>query len=120
MDRFSRKHLSDDAVLTDLKSRAADERRSTAQLLASIAEVDARRLFVPAGCSSMFVYCVSELHFSESAAYDRIEVARLARRFPALFEAFEQGRLHLTAIRTLGPVLTHGTVDELIAAAAHK
>ena len=34
-------------------------------LLADIAEFDARKLYRPAGYSSMFAYCVGSLHRSE-------------------------------------------------------
>src|SRR5437870_1414487 len=88
--------------------------------LAHIAEVDARRLYVPAGFPSMFLYCVHELHFSEEAARKRSHAARAARRFPAIFSAVAEGRLHLSAVVTLAPHLTEDTADELLAAAAHK
>jgi hypothetical protein len=52
---------------------------------------------VPAGCSSMHAYCVEHLHLSDDAAAKRIHAARAARRFPALFGALTEGRLHLTA-----------------------
>ena len=87
--------------------------------LAHIVEVDARRLYVPAGFPSMFLYCVHELHFSEEAARKRIHAARAARRFPAIFSAVAEGRLHLSAVVTLAPHLTEDTADELLAA-AHK
>ena len=36
-----------------------------AELLAHLGEVDARRLYLEEGCSSMFVYCQRVLHFAE-------------------------------------------------------
>jgi hypothetical protein len=54
------------------------------ELIVAIGEVDARRLYRGESCSSMFVYCTRVLHLSEHAAYDRIEPARLARRFPSV------------------------------------
>ena len=90
-----------------------------AMLLAHIAEVDARRLYVAAGYPSMHAYCVDELRFSDEAAFLRLTAARTARQFPALFAEVAEGRLHLTAIRLLAPHLTPENVDELIAASAH-
>ena len=63
-----------------LKTHAAGERTHTAEHLADIAEVDERRLYVPAGYSSMHAYCVGELHLTEDAAYKRIQVARAGRK----------------------------------------
>jgi hypothetical protein len=93
---------------------------TTAELLAHIAEVDARRLYLPAAYPSMFQYCVEELHLSEDTAAKRIQAARVARRFPILFDAIAQGRLHLSAVVLLAPHLTEGTADELVAAATHR
>ena len=93
---------------------------TTAALLAHIAEVDARRLYVPAGYPSMHAYCVEELRLSEDAAYKRIQAARAARQFPALFVAVAEGRLHLAAACLLAPHLTPGNAEELIEAATHR
>src|SRR5262245_8324945 len=67
----SRTHLSDDALLRDLATATARERGATAEVLALIAEVDDRKLYLPAGYASMYAYCVGELHLSEDAACKR-------------------------------------------------
>ncbi len=113
-------HLGDAVLVRDLNSLVARERGDTAAVLAHIAEVDARRLYLPAGCPSMRAYCVAELHFSEDAAYKRIQAARAARQFPTLFTALAEGRLHLTGLGLLAPHLTPENVAELLAAAMHK
>ena len=74
--------LSDLELLSTVKTLVADERQATAQLIAALAELDARRLYLGEGCSSLFAYCTQVLHLSEHAAYGRIEAARAARRFP--------------------------------------
>jgi hypothetical protein len=113
-------HLSDAVLLRDLAALVAQDRLTTAVLLAHIAEVDARRLFVPAGYPSMHAYCVDELHQSEDAAYRRITAARAGLEFPALFAALAEGRLHLAAVSLLAPHLTHENVNELIEVATHR
>jgi hypothetical protein len=120
MSDFALAHLSDRNLLDELTKLVAAERVSTAALLAHIAEVDARRLFLPAACPSMYVYCVQVLRLSGDAAYRRITAARAARRFPVLFEAVADGRLHLTAVVMLAPHLTRENVDELVAEASHR
>jgi hypothetical protein len=65
----------------------------------------------------MYAYCVGALGLSEGAAFRRVQSARAARRFPALFDAVASGRLHLTAISMLAPHLRESNADELIAAA---
>src|SRR5437867_2003251 len=68
----------------------------------------------------MFLYCVHELRLSEDAAYKRIQAARVARQFPAIFDAVAEGRLHLTGVGQLAPYLSPETADGLLEAAAHK
>jgi len=113
-------HLSNLVLLRNLAALVATDCGTTAELLAHIAEVDARGLFASEGFPSMFAYCVQVLHMSEDAAFKRIRAARAARQFPAIFEAVAEGRLHLTAVVFLAPHLTPENAEELLAAATHK
>ena len=120
MSTYSLTHLSDRDVLDGLAALVAADRQTTASLLAHLAEVDERKLYLPAACSSLHVYCVQVLHLSEDAAFKRIRAARAARRFPAIFAAVADGRLHLAAVVLLAPHLTDQDADELIVAASHR
>jgi hypothetical protein len=64
MSRYTLTHLTDSSLLRELESLVSQERSTTALLIAHLDEVDARRLYAPAGYPSMFEYCVEELHFS--------------------------------------------------------
>jgi hypothetical protein len=112
--------LSDDELLVRVEHLAQSERRATARLVAHLSELEERRLHLAQGCSSLFTYCTEVLHFSESAAYNRIEAARIGRKFPALLEALADGSLHLAAIRLLAPHITADNVEELLLAAKHR
>jgi hypothetical protein len=57
---------------------------------------------------------------SEDMAYKRIQAARAARRFPDIFPAVADGRLHLTAVVLLAPHLSPETAEGLLIAARHK
>src|SRR5436309_7905194 len=94
MCTYSLSHLSDSALLRDLATLVAHDRATTARLLAHLAEVDERRLYLPAAYPSIYAYCVGELRLCEQAAFKRIRAARTARRFPAIFAALAEGRLH--------------------------
>ena len=107
-------------LLADLAEMVSRDRASTAELLAYLSEVDGRRLFRPAGYPSMYAYCVGELHLSEQAAYKRIYAARVTRRFPAVFAALSEGRIHLAGVCLIAPYLKSGNVDELLAMATHQ
>ncbi|TMQ73964.1 MAG: HNH endonuclease, partial [Candidatus Eisenbacteria bacterium] len=93
MKTYSFPQVSEPALLRDCETVHARERGVTAQALAYLAEVDARKAYVPAGYDSMFAYCVGALRLSEQAARKRIHAARAARRFPAIFPAVAEGRL---------------------------
>ena len=113
-------HLSDNVLLRNLIALVTQDRHTTASLLAHIAEVDSRRLYAPAGYSSMHAYCVEGLGLSEDAAYKRIQAARAARQFPAILDAITKGRLHLSGACLLAPCLTQENAEELLAESAGR
>ncbi len=111
--------LSDDELLRRLTELLRNSRRVEAELIAHIAEVDRRRLYAR-HASSLFVYCAEVLHLSEAEAYLRIEVARASRKYPVLLEMLADGRLHLSGIATLAPILTQANIDSVLTRATHK
>lgn len=113
-------HLSDQALLAEVKVAAGREREATARLIALLAEVDERRLYLGEGCSSLFTYCTQVLHLSEHAAYGRIEAARAARRFPVVLELLCDGLLTLTAVTLLAPHLTPANHRDVLNDARHR
>src|SRR6188508_3283533 len=64
--------MSDVEVVARLVELLREERRLTAAVLAHLGEVEARRLYLPAACSSMHVYCIRVLGMSEDQAFKRI------------------------------------------------
>ncbi len=109
--------LSDGDLLAEVARLAACEREATAALVALLAEVDARRLYLGEGCASLFTYCTQRLNLSEHAAYHRIEGARAARAFPIILEHLRSGALTLTTVTLLRPHLTVENHERLLAAA---
>ena len=120
MSAYSLSHLPDPVLLRNLAALVDRDRATTATLLAHLAEVDARRLYLPAAHPSMYSYCVHELGLSEDSAYKRIQAARTARQFPTIFELLADGRVHLSAVCLLAPHLTAGNARELLEAASHR
>ena len=117
-DSLSR--LSDAELLIEVKRLAAIEREATADLIRSLAEVEARRLHLAIGCSSMFGYCTQVLHLSEHAAYARIAAARAATRFPVVMNLLIEGAITLTTVTLLGRHLTAENHAALLESARHK
>ncbi len=124
MKSYSRSQYADDSLLSIVSTRVALDRDTTAELLADLGEIDARKLYVPLGYESMSLYCQRELLMSEDTALRRIAVARTAREFTSIYPAVADGRLHLTAVLLLTPYLSQSVTpeaaDELLAVAAHR
>lgn len=114
------RHLEDAELLQRLRSIVLQARRSLATELCHIGEVEARKLHLGLGYSSMHAYCTRTLGYSESAAFRRITVARLLRRFPPIGEYVADGTLHLTALTMLGTTLTQENHREMLARARGK
>ncbi len=120
MKTYALSHLTDQVLVQALATLVARGFAHTADLVPHIAEVDSRKLFLPAAHPSMFSYCVNVLHFSEQAAYKRIRVARMARKFPTIYDALAEGRVHMSGLVLLKPFMTRRNVDELLAAVTHR
>jgi len=112
--------VTDDQLLERLKDLVAQSNRLEADLVAHIGEVDERRLYARFAFSSMFAYCTQALHLSEAVAYRRIAVARAARQYPVLLAMLRDGRLHLTGMALLAPLLTDGNCESVLARASHR
>ena len=113
-------HLSDQDLLAEVKGLAETERLATARLIAALAELDARKLYLGEGCSSLFTYCTQVLRLSEHAAYGRIEAARAARRFPVILELLSDGAVTLTTVGLLSQYLTPDNHRSVLASARLK
>jgi hypothetical protein len=112
--------LSDHDLLAHLHLAAQAEHQATAHLVALLIELDSRRLYLGEGFPSLFAYCTDALHLSEPAAYNRIEVARAARRFPIILDGLATGELTLASIKLLAPHLTPENHRDVLTRARHK
>jgi hypothetical protein len=114
------KGLSDDDLLRGLLAIRGRERLAVAQVVAHLAEVEARGLHLRTGSPSLFDYCVRRLAMSEGEAFRRITAARLARRFPTILGQLACGDIHLCALCELRDFLTPGNHLELLSEASGK
>jgi hypothetical protein len=112
--------LSDDDLVAELKHLAARERADASALVARFAELDTRDIQLRQGYGSLFAYCRDVLSLSEHEAYNRIEVARAARRFPVILEMLAEGAVSLTSVRLLAPHLTPENHRSVLASARGK
>src|SRR5215471_1841484 len=98
--------MSNRELLVETRRIVDVGRRTTAELLALLGELDARKLYRAEGHSSLFTYCTTVLHLSEPSAYSRITAARAARIFPTILARLEKGEVTLTTITLLASHLT--------------
>ena len=112
--------LSDTDLLSHLQALASQARVTLARLLATLGEVEERRLHLEAACSSLFDFCIQRLGMSEGEAFRRITAARIARRFPAVLECIERGELHLSSVVLLRDYLTVENHAQLLREASGK
>lgn len=112
--------LADDALLQETERLAAQERWTTAELIAALVEIDARRLYRQEGCSSTSMYCRRVLGLSEHATYDRVNAARKARHFPVILDRLAAGTLTLSNLTLISPLLEADTCEELLHAVENK
>ena len=101
----SLQHLTDDELIGRIATLNGTERRAAADLVAHLAEMEARDLHLALGYSSLYAYCRAVLHLSEHESYNRMEAARISLRFPVVLAMLAEGVVHLTAVRLLAPHL---------------
>ncbi len=118
--RYCLGRLGNQQLLAALKALVQEESELTSDLLAHLAELDERRLYLELGFPSLFAYCTESLGLSESSAGRRITAARVGRRFPGVFAAVARGELNLSILCALNPYLDPENASELFDACGGK
>jgi len=93
------------------------ERRCATDVIEHLVEIDRRRIYLDAACSSLSSYCTERLGYSEDEAAVRVRVARLAARCPQVLEELRDGKLHLSGLALLAQYVTAENADALVAEA---
>ncbi len=99
-----------------LRRRALQPRRITALGASSYL----RNGVLSLGYSSLFVYVTDKLHYSESAAYRRIEACRLLGKYDGVEESLKEGKVTLTTLLLIKPILTSENAAQVIEQVAYK
>lgn len=112
--------LNDDELVNALPKLALREQEATADLLAHLAELEARQLYAALGFHSMWEYCLVALGMCRTTAWRKLTAARICRRFPGNFAKIASGELQVAAIAELNRYLTDDNGVELLAACIGK
>lgn len=92
----SLKKKNNDRLISDLKTLVANEREVLTQILHTIREVEARKLYLAKGFATLFAFMTQFLGYSESAAQRRIQAMRLIKDIPEVEVKIESGKMSLT------------------------
>src|SRR5215471_6180241 len=103
------RRLPNEPLIEQARLALTNERMATAVLVAALAEIDARQLYLARGHSCLRAFCLHELGISDGTAGRRIVAARAVRRFPLALDYLADESLGLTTLTVLAPALTVST-----------
>jgi hypothetical protein len=95
-DRYQLVALGNEQLVTALSELVRRENDALSDLLAHLAELDERYLYLDLGFTSLFAYCTERLGFCKSSAGRRIAAARVCRKYPEAFVRVANGELQLS------------------------
>jgi hypothetical protein len=119
-DRYRLVALGNEQLVAALARLVRRENDALSDLLAHLAELDERRLYLDLGFSSLFAYCTETLGFCKSSAGRRIAAARVCRRYPEAFARVARGELQLSVLSVLAQYLMPENATELFEACNRK
>jgi len=96
------------------------ERQIVVELVLALADFDRQRGYIELGYSSLWDYVSRALGQSETMTHYRVRAARFVQRFPQAVEPLRAGRLCITTLATLAPVVTEANCDDVLAEAMGK
>ena len=113
-------NLDDEKLWHQSIAAARQEKQSSAAVIAHIAEVRRRMLFLVHACKSLYDYCRTVLGFSEAESYLRSQVAGACGRHPELLADLAEGKISLCVASKLAAQLTEKNKKELLPACHGK
>jgi 5-methylcytosine-specific restriction endonuclease McrA len=96
-----------------------DQKRKV-DFLYYLAEADKRKLYAKEGYSSLFNWLTGKYRLSEPTALKRIQVARLAHKFPFLYRDIRQGKYTLTVLSRISKFVKGYNAHLVFAIAENK
>lgn len=97
--------MTDQQLVFKLQSLVKEERRITHEILVLIKEAEYRKIYAERGYPSAFEWLVKEFGYSESAAYRRIQAARLLGAVPEVGDKLQSGEVNLSTLAKVQSVI---------------
>ncbi len=94
-ESFFFQSVSNDELLSGLKTKVENERKLLMEILYALREVEARRLHLEIGYPDLYQFAMKELGYSAGAAHRRISAMRLLKTVPEIAPKLESGELGL-------------------------
>jgi hypothetical protein len=111
--------LTNDELIDQVATWAARVARGEAQLLALIAELDAREAWAGHGVASCAHWLSFRLGWSPTTARERVRVAKALIGLPLVQEAFAAGRVTYSQVRAITRAATPESQESWLALARH-
>src|SRR5262249_45627775 len=111
-----------DEVIANLKSLRLKENEANAEIVRHLSLLDKDESYRESSFSSLYSLCTSEkgLHYSEGAAYRRVQAARLMHSDPEVYEKLRTGKRSLCAAAEICRVKDEEAKKRLIEEAEGK
>ncbi len=90
--------MNHEALFSRIKKLVTEERRIGVEILECLYEIEVNRAYAVLKYDGLFTYCVRELGFSDSQAYQRIQAMRALKDLPELKPMIESGALSVTSV----------------------
>jgi hypothetical protein len=119
-DRYRLDALGNDQLVAALSALVRRENDALSDLLAHLAELDERHLYLDLGFTSLFAYCTEALGLCKSAAGRRITAARVCRKYPEAFVRVARSELQLSVLSILNQHLNPDNATELFEACSNR
>jgi len=120
MGRCSLQGVSKGRLLREFSILLGRDRGSSADMLAYVAEIDRRQLYLEQAYPSMFAFCTRKFGMSEAVAAKRIRAGRAACRFPCVLGMVRRGELHLSGVHQLAVHLTEENHEKVLRRAKYR
>ena len=95
------KSFSDSVLLEQMKLKVETEKRTTAEIIEFVKEVERRKLFIRLEFNSLFDFMTGYFGYTPGSAQRRIDAARLLRDVPEVKQDLESGELNLMQVSAL-------------------
>ena len=106
--------INNNELLTHFSLAVLKEREAICEVISDLSHIWERKLYAEEGYSSLFNFLIEKYLYSKSAAYRRIQAAKVFLLFPKVLEYLNQGRTNLVSLSQIESVVTKENAQKLI------